>query len=142
MTHRFSPVVVPTLVLALAACAVDAPTTPGASAPAGHAQSLAVSGQALDALRGTVSDAQVRLLPTLGDDEAQSRLGSALNGVDAALAADDAAALAKSLGAARTALAAEIQALGTDSPSAADLDALALTLDAVEHALPADMRPV
>ena len=35
---------------------------------------------------------------------------------------------------------AEIQALGADSPVAADLDALALTLDAVEHALPAEMR--
>ncbi|HEU0079737.1 MAG TPA: hypothetical protein VFQ76_18910 [Longimicrobiaceae bacterium] len=132
--------VIPTLAIALAACAVDAPTTPRARVPANLAQSLAVSGESLQALRGTVSDAQVRLLPALGDDQAQSRLASALNGVDAALAAEDAGALADSLGAARTVLAAEIEALGADSPVAADLDALALTLDAVEHALPADMQ--
>ncbi|HEX5871900.1 MAG TPA: hypothetical protein VFY65_15835 [Longimicrobium sp.] len=140
MTHRFSPVVIPTLAIALTACAVDAPTAPGARAPAGQAQSLAVSGEPLNALRGTVSDARVRLVPAIGDAGVQSRLGGALSRVSDALAADDAGALAESLGAARTALNAEMQALGADSPAAPDLDALALALDGVSEALPAHMR--
>lgn len=140
MPHRFSPLVVPTLAMALAACAVDAPTAPGARAPDVQAQSLAVSGEPLDALRGTVSDAHVRLLPSIGDAQAQSRLSGALSSVSAALDANDAGALAGSLGSARTAVAAEMQALGAGSPAAADLDALSLTLDAVEQALPAELR--
>lgn len=140
MTHRFSPVVIPTLAIALTACAVDAPTTPHARAPDGQAQSLAVSGEPLDALRGTVFDARVRLVPAIGDAEAQSRLGGALSRVSDALAADDADALAESLGAARTALDAEMQALGADSPAAADVDALALALDGVDQALPSHLR--
>ena len=114
--------------------------TPTARAPTGPAQSLAVSGEPLDALRGTVSDARVRLLPAIGDAEAQSRLGGALSRVNDALAANDADALAESLGLARTALEVEIQAVGPDSPAAADLDALALTLDGVDQALPEYMR--
>jgi hypothetical protein len=138
VSHRFFPVVIPTLALALAACAGDAPTTSSARAPDVQVQSLAVSGGTLDALRGTVVDAHVRLLPSIGDAQAQSRLSSVLTGVSAALDANDAGALAQSLGAARTAVAAELQALGADSPAAADLDAISLTLDAVEQALPAD----
>jgi hypothetical protein len=138
--HRLSPVVIPTLALALAACAGDAPTTSSARAPDVQAQSLAVSGEPLDALRGTVSDAHVRLVPSIGDAQAQSRLSSALADVSAAMDANDAGALAQSLGAARTAVAAEFQALGAHSPAAADLDALSLTLDAVQQALPAEMR--
>ncbi|HEX2207554.1 MAG TPA: hypothetical protein VHG93_07710, partial [Longimicrobium sp.] len=72
MPHRVSPVVIPTLAVARAACAVDAPTASGARPPAELAQSLAVSGEPLDALRGTVSDAQVRLLPAIGDAQTQS----------------------------------------------------------------------
>lgn len=140
MPHRFSPVVIPTLALALAACAGDAPTTSSARAPDAPAQSLAVSGEPLAGLRGTVVDAHVRLVPSIGDAGVQSRLSSVLTGVSAALDANDAGALAQSLGAARTAVAAELQALGADSPAAADLDALSLTLDAVEQALPAEMR--
>jgi hypothetical protein len=138
--HRVHPVVIPALAAALAACAGDAPTTPSARPPAELAQSLAVSGEPLDALRGTVSDARARLVPAIGDAGAESRLSSVLGGVSAALAVDDAGALAESLGAARTALDAEIQALGDDWPAVADLDALSLTLDAVELALPAEMR--
>jgi hypothetical protein len=136
--HRFSPAVIPTLALALAACAGDAPTTSSARAPDVQAQSLAVSGESLDGLRGTVVDARVRLVPAIGDAQAQSRLSTVLTGVSAALDANDAGALAQSLDAARATVAAEMQALGAESPAAADLDALSLTLDAVEQALPAE----
>lgn len=140
VTHRLYPVVVPTLVLALAACAADAPTTPLAHAPEHQAQSLAVGGESLAALRETVSDAHVRLVPAIGDADAQSRLGGAVGGVSDALAAEDADALAESLRAAHAAVDAEMQAVGADSPAAADLSALALTLDAVDEALPAELR--
>jgi len=140
VSHRFSPVVIPTLAMALAACTADAPMAPTARAPDEQAQSLAVSGETLDALRGTVTDAHVRLLPGIGDAQAQSRLSSALSSVSAALAADDAGALAESLAAARTVLNDEIQTLGSDSPAAADFDALALALDTVNDVLPAELR--
>src|SRR5688572_19318363 len=100
--HRFSPVVIPTLALALAACAGDAPTTSSARAPDAQVQSLAVSGESLDGLRGSVVDARVRLVPSIGDAPVQSRLSTVLTGVSAALDANDAGALAQSLGAART----------------------------------------
>lgn len=138
MSHRFSPVVIPTLALALAACGGDAPTTSSARASDAQVQSLAVSGESLDGLRGTVVDAHVRLVPSIGDAQVQARLSTVLTGVSAALDANDAGALAQSLGAARAAVAAELQALGADSPTAPDLDALSLTLDAVEQALPAN----
>jgi hypothetical protein len=131
---------VPALAIVLAACSGDALTTPAASPPAHRGQSLAVSGGALDALRGTVSDARVRVLPGIGDAEVQSRLGSALSRVSDALTANDAEALAASLGVANHALNAEIEASGTDSPAAADFAALGLALSAVDEALPAHLR--
>lgn len=140
MAQRVSPVIIPTLALALAACAVDGPTSPHAQPPAARAQALAVSGETLDALRSTVADAQVRLLPAIGDNEAHAGLAAALDGMSAALAANDAGALAASLSSARTALDAEIQAQDADSPEAVELDALSLALVAVEDALPAGMR--
>jgi hypothetical protein len=132
--HRLSPVVTPALALALAACATDAPTTPPAQAP--DAPSLAVSGERLDALVATLDDANVRLLPALGDADAQSRLAADLARVNDALAGGDANALAASLDAAHATLA-EIQALDPESSAAADLDALALALAGVGEALPA-----
>ena len=138
MTHRL--VIIPTLALALAACTADVPSMARAAPPADPAQSLAVSGEPLDALLGTLSDARVRLLPAIGDPEAQSRLGGVLSRVTDALVANDANALAEALDVARTALEAEIQRVGTDSPTAADLDALGLALDGVDQALPAHMR--
>lgn len=140
MTQRVSPVVIPTLAMALAACAVDGPTSPKAEPAAIRAQALAVSGEKLDALRQTVTDAQVRLLPAIGDTQAHAGLAAALNDVGAALDANDAGALAESVGSARTVLDAEIHALEADSPEAVDLDALSLALTAVEDALPAEMR--
>lgn len=140
MTPRVSPVVIPTLAMALAACAVDGPTSPQAREPAVRAQALAVSGETLDALRQTVADAQVRLLPAIGDTQAHAGLAAALDGMSAALSANDAGALAASLGSARTTLDAEIHALDADSPEAVDLDALSLALTAVQDALPAEMR--
>jgi hypothetical protein len=131
---------VPALAIVLAACSGDALTMPAASPPAQRGQSLAVSGGALDALRGTVSDARVRVLPGIGDAEVQSRLGSALSRVSDALTANDAEALAASLGVANHALNAEIEASGTDSPAAADFAALGLALSAVDEALPAHLR--
>jgi hypothetical protein len=131
---------VPALAIVLAACSSDALTMPAASPPAQRGQSLAVSGGALDALRGTVSDARVRVLPGIGDAEVQSRLGSALSRVSDALTANDAEALAASLGLANHALNAEIEASGTDSPAAADFAALGLALSAVDEALPAHLR--
>jgi hypothetical protein len=131
---------VPALAIVLAACSGDALTMPAASPPAHRGQSLAVSGGALDALRGTVSDARVRVLPGIGDAEVQSRLGSALSRVSDALTANDAEALATSLGLANHALNAEIEASGTDSPAAADFAALGLALSAVDKALPAHLR--
>jgi hypothetical protein len=131
---------VPALAIVLAACSGDALTMPAASPPAQRGQSLAVSGGALDALRGTVSDARVRVLPGIGDAEVQSRLGSALSRVSDALTANDAEALAASLGLANHALNAEIEASGTDSPAAADFAALGLALSAVDEALPAHLR--
>lgn len=136
MTPRFPAAIAPALAVALAACAADAPTTP---APR-EAPSLAVQGEALDAIAATVEDAHQRLLPALGDARAQTRLAGVLGRVDAALAADDAEALAASLAAARDALASEIRALGPDAAAAADLDALALTLDGVGDAVPAHLR--
>jgi hypothetical protein len=133
-------VVIPTLAIALAACSMDAPTAPTAQPPALRAQALAVSGETLDALRQTVTDAQVRLLPAIGDAQAHAGLATALDGMSAALDANDAGALAQSLGSARTALDAEIHAMDADSPEAVDLDALSLALTAVEDALPAEMR--
>lgn len=140
MTPRVSPVVIPTLAMALAACAVDVPTAPQAQPPALRAQTLAVSGETLDALRHTVTDAQVRLLPAIGDTQAHAGLAAALDGMSAALRANDAGALAQSLGSARTALDAEVHAMDADSPEAVDLDALSLALTAVADALPAEMR--
>jgi hypothetical protein len=131
---------VPALAIVLAACSGDALTIPRASPPAHRVQSLAVSGAALDALRGTVSDARVRVLPGIGDAEVQSRLNSALSAVSDALAANDAEALATSLRVANEALKTEIEASGTDSPAAADFDALGLALNAVDEALPAHLR--
>ncbi|HET7230957.1 MAG TPA: hypothetical protein VFJ16_13185 [Longimicrobium sp.] len=132
--------VIPTLAMALAACAVDGPTSPQAQPEALRAQTLAVSGETLDALRHTVEDAQVRLLPAIGDTPAHDGLATALNGMSAALDANDAGALAASLGSARTVLDAEIHALDAGSPEAVELDALSLALTAVEDALPAGMR--
>jgi hypothetical protein len=133
-------VVIPTLAMALAACAADGPTLPQAQPPALRAEALAVSGETLDALRHTVADAQLRLLPAIGDAEAHAGLAAALDGMSAALQANDAGALAQSLGAARTALDADIHATDADSPEAVDRDALSLALTAVEDALPADLR--
>lgn len=140
MTRRISPMVVPALAMVLAACSGDALTTPGVTPPAHRGQSLAVSGEALDALRGTVSDARVRVLPGISDAEIQSRLSSALSGVSDALTANDAEALAASLGVANDALKIEIEASGTDSPAAADFAALGLALSAADEALPAHLR--
>jgi hypothetical protein len=140
VTQRVLPVVIPTLAMALAACAVDGPTAPHEQPAALRAQSLTVSGETLDALRHTVADAQVRLLPAIGGTQAHDGLTAALEGVGAALDANDAGALAASLGSARSALDAEIHTLDADSPQAVDLDALSLALTAVEDALPAEMR--
>ena len=137
MTHRFSAAVAPALALALAACGSERPTAPEAAAA--PATALAVQGEALAAIRGTVDDANARLLPGLGAG-AQSRLGAPLAAVQTALDANDADALATSLAAAHRVLAAERRAQGPDSPAAADLDALELTLGGLGDALPARMR--
>ena len=140
MKHRFSPALVPALAVALAACGSERPTAPEATAAEASATVLAVQGEALASIRALVTDADARLLSGLGDEGAQSRLSGALSSVQSALAANDADALAAALATTRGTLAAERLALGADSPAAADLDALELTLGSLDEALPADMR--
>jgi hypothetical protein len=137
VTHPRYRVLAAVLALGLAACGAERPTAPEA-AEASFA-TLAVEGEALTAIRGAVTDANERLLSGL-DAGAKGRLGAALDAVQGALAANDADALATTLEAAHAALAAERTALGADSPVAADLDALALTLGGLQDALPASMR--
>ena len=141
MRSRTSTVVPPLLALALGACAADGPTAPAVPpvSAAAKGPSLAVQGEPLVALRATVGDATVRILPALGEGEAHAPLRAALARADQALASDDASTLAGALRDARAAVAAERAAMGPEAELAPDLDALLLVLDGLDTAVPASV---
>ena len=116
------------LALATTACSKDMPTEPTSEltpvatpimTPAGHA----AAGTLLD-------DASARLMPSLADAAAQAKLRGHLEDLSAALQGSNAAKARRQIALARKMIAAL-----ADSPDAADLAVLRITLDQVEAQL-------
>lgn len=123
------------LTLATTACSNDRPTEPTseltpAAAPIMTAAGRLAAGTLLD-------DASTRLMPSLGDAIAQAELRGHLDDLSAALQANDAAKARR-----RIALARKTIAALADSPDAADLAVLRISLDQVEAQLDGAVAPI
>ena len=106
--------------LGLCACGRDVPTEPSAPAPASDSQLLAY----VIALQ----DARDRIVPTFGTGAAVDELGSALVGLEAALAEPEAATLTAALARANAAA----MGLRADTTLSPDLDVVLLALEQIQ----------
>jgi hypothetical protein len=113
------------LALATSACSSDSPTQPSDAATA--AATLNVAAAARSTAGALIDDASGRLMPSLADATARARLRGFLDDLSAALEAGDGAKARRQIAHARKVIA----AMG-DSPDAADLAVLGITLDQVE----------
>jgi hypothetical protein len=115
------------LALATTACS-DSPTQP--SGPATAPATLNITAAARSTAGALIADASGRLMPSLADATARARLRGYLDDLSAALEAGDGAKARRPIVLARKMIAAL-----ADSPDAADLAVLVITLDQVEAQL-------
>lgn len=139
MKQRSPGLVPPILALVVGACSPDAGSNPMAPPVAAHSVSLAVRGEALNALHAAVEDAQIRILPSFVDESANRRIGGTLAELQAALAGDDAATLAAALESGRALLRSQRTTL-TDPGIVAELDALTVLFSTLDEAVPASLQ--
>ena len=142
MKRRRQLLITPLVTLPLMACG-EVPTTPAAEADASvvamaGGPRLAMQGEELSALRLAAADARLRLLPAIEASEAGNGLAAALAAAEDALESGDARLLAVALESLRESVQ-RIAAEG-DGSATADLDALLLTLDNLDLAVPTSLR--
>jgi hypothetical protein len=130
----------PLMTLPLAACG-ELPTTAAdavAVVAVPPAPRLALQGDELSAVRMAAADARLRLLPAIAYGDSEGGLAAALASAEDALEAGDARRLSAALESLRAAVG-RLSAEG-DPAVTADLDALVLTLDNLDLAVPTSLR--
>lgn len=140
MMSRVSVAITALLALSAAACTPESRPAPAVAEVSAHPP-LAVSGEAVATMLGTVQSARMRVLPALGETDAATRMARSLWRVETALRDNDGTSLAFSLQRARTELKADRAALA-DSGVAAELDALLVTFAAMDAAVPTSLRRI